>query len=47
MLEQLRALAAGIAIGVAETPHCSLGVDTPTDVSEVERMLSERLSGIK
>ncbi|HJW33387.1 MAG TPA: 3-deoxy-manno-octulosonate cytidylyltransferase, partial [Holophagaceae bacterium] len=27
MLEQLRALAAGIAIGVASTPHLSLGVD--------------------
>jgi 3-deoxy-manno-octulosonate cytidylyltransferase (CMP-KDO synthetase) len=39
MLEQLRALAAGIAIGVAETPHCSLGVDTPADVAGAEEML--------
>ncbi|MDR1840622.1 MAG: 3-deoxy-manno-octulosonate cytidylyltransferase [Holophagales bacterium] len=39
MLEQLRALAAGIAIGVAQTPHCSLGVDTPEDVALVEEML--------
>jgi 3-deoxy-manno-octulosonate cytidylyltransferase (CMP-KDO synthetase) len=45
MLEQLRALAAGIAIGVAETPHCSLGVDTPADVADVEAMLSARYSG--
>jgi 3-deoxy-manno-octulosonate cytidylyltransferase (CMP-KDO synthetase) len=39
MLEPLRALAAGIAIGVAETPHCSLGVDTPADVAGAEEML--------
>ena len=38
-LEQLRALAAGIAIGVAETPHCSIGVDTPEDVACVEAFL--------
>ncbi|MDR0498348.1 MAG: 3-deoxy-manno-octulosonate cytidylyltransferase [Holophagales bacterium] len=43
MLEQLRALAAGIAIGVAETPHCSLGVDTPADVAGAEEMLNARL----
>jgi 3-deoxy-manno-octulosonate cytidylyltransferase (CMP-KDO synthetase) len=43
MLEQLRALAAGIAIGVAETPHCSLGVDTPADVRGAEEMLNMRL----
>jgi 3-deoxy-manno-octulosonate cytidylyltransferase (CMP-KDO synthetase) len=42
MLEQLRALAAGIAIGVAETPHLSLGVDTPADVAPVEAALRER-----
>ena len=39
MLEQLRALAAGIAIGVAETPHLSLGVDIPADVPAVEALL--------
>lgn len=38
-LEQLRALAAGIAIGVAHTPHCSAGVDTPEDVGRAEKML--------
>lgn len=42
MLEQLRALAAGIAIGVAETPHISLGVDTPADIPAVEALLRAR-----
>ena len=42
MLEQLRALAAGIAIGVATTPHLSLGVDVPGDVPAAEALLRER-----
>jgi 3-deoxy-manno-octulosonate cytidylyltransferase (CMP-KDO synthetase) len=42
MLEQLRALAAGIAIGVAQTPHISLGVDTPEEVPAVETLLRAR-----
>lgn len=42
MLEQLRALAAGIAIGVARTPHLSLGVDVPGDVDAVEALLRSR-----
>ena len=42
MLEQLRALAAGIAIGVADTPHLSLGVDVPGDVAAAEALLRER-----
>jgi 3-deoxy-manno-octulosonate cytidylyltransferase (CMP-KDO synthetase) len=42
MLEQLRALAAGLAIGVAQTPYFSQGVDSPADVPEAERMLKER-----
>ncbi len=42
MLEQLRALAAGMAIGVAETPYLSLGVDTPADVAPAEALLRER-----
>lgn len=42
MLEQLRALAAGIAIGVAHTPFLSLGVDVPADVAAVEALLRER-----
>ena len=42
MLEQLRALGAGMAIGVARTPHLSLGVDVPADVAEVEALLAQR-----
>ncbi len=42
MLEQLRALAAGIPIGVAFTPHLSLGVDVPGDVAAAEALLRER-----
>ncbi len=42
MLEQLRALAAGMAIGVARSAHLSLGVDVPGDVAEVEALLRER-----
>lgn len=42
MLEQLRALAAGIPIGVAETPFLSLGVDVPGDVPAAEALLRER-----
>lgn len=42
MLEQLRALAAGIPIGVATTPYLSLGVDVPSDVPAVEALLRER-----
>jgi 3-deoxy-manno-octulosonate cytidylyltransferase (CMP-KDO synthetase) len=42
MLEQLRALAAGIPIGVARTPHLSLGVDVPADVAPVEALLRSR-----
>ena len=41
-LEQLRALAAGMAIGVADTPHLSLGVDVPGDVKAAEALLKER-----
>lgn len=42
MLEQLRALAAGIPIGVAATPHLSLGVDVPADVAAAEALLRSR-----
>jgi len=42
MLEQLRALAAGMAMGVARTPHLSLGVDVPADIPAVEAMLARR-----
>ena len=42
MLEQLRALAAGLPIGVACTPYLSLGVDVPGDVAAVEALLAQR-----
>jgi 3-deoxy-manno-octulosonate cytidylyltransferase (CMP-KDO synthetase) len=42
MLEQLRALGAGMAIGVARTPHLSLGVDVPADIPAVEAVLTQR-----
>jgi 3-deoxy-manno-octulosonate cytidylyltransferase (CMP-KDO synthetase) len=42
MLEQLRALAAGMAIGVARTPHLSVGVDVPADIPMVEGLLQGR-----
>jgi 3-deoxy-manno-octulosonate cytidylyltransferase (CMP-KDO synthetase) len=40
-LEQLRALAHGIAIHVVETDHDSVGVDTADDLARVrERVLA-------
>ena len=39
-LEQLRALEAGIRIGVAVVERATSGVDTPEDVVRVERQLS-------
>jgi 3-deoxy-manno-octulosonate cytidylyltransferase (CMP-KDO synthetase) len=42
MLEQLRALGTGMAIGVADSAFPSLGVDTPDDVPRVEAVLRER-----
>jgi 3-deoxy-manno-octulosonate cytidylyltransferase (CMP-KDO synthetase) len=38
-LEQLRALAHGIRIHVVETPHHSIGVDTPEDLARVRHLL--------
>lgn len=38
-LEQLRALQNGIPIAVARVEYQSVGVDTPTDVATVERLL--------
>ena len=34
-LEQLRALAHGIRIRVVDTPHMTVGVDTPDDLERV------------
>lgn len=42
MLEQLRALAAGLTLGVAATPHLSLGVDIPADIGPVEALLRDQ-----
>jgi 3-deoxy-manno-octulosonate cytidylyltransferase (CMP-KDO synthetase) len=39
VLEQLRALADGIPIGVAEVEFTSIGVDTPDDLEKVRRLL--------
>jgi 3-deoxy-manno-octulosonate cytidylyltransferase (CMP-KDO synthetase) len=38
-LEQLRALENGIAIAVVTVDYDSVGVDVPTDVARVERLL--------
>lgn len=43
-LEQLRPLAAGIAIGVAETGEAAPGVDTPDDLARAERQLQEAMA---
>lgn len=40
-LEQLRALEAGISIGVIETKSPSIGVDTPGDVEKIEKLLED------
>jgi len=44
LLEQLRALACGMTIGVADSPYPSLGVDTPADVPPVESALRSRIT---
>lgn len=41
MLEQLRALDAGIPIGVAEVDFTSVGVDTPEDLELVRKILAK------
>jgi len=39
MLEQLRALSDGIAIGITEVQFVSIGVDTPEDLEKVRKLL--------
>jgi 3-deoxy-manno-octulosonate cytidylyltransferase (CMP-KDO synthetase) len=39
-LEQLRALERGMRIKVLDSPHDTVGVDTPDDLKRVEEMLS-------
>lgn len=41
-LEQLRALEHGVSIRVLTTTHRGIGVDTPTDVAKVEKILRGR-----
>ena len=43
VLEQLRALEDGIAIGISEVPHLSIGVDTPEDLDRVRSILAQGL----
>jgi 3-deoxy-manno-octulosonate cytidylyltransferase (CMP-KDO synthetase) len=44
-LEQLRAMKAGIAIGVFQTEFESIGVDTPEDLERVRKILKENKNG--
>jgi 3-deoxy-manno-octulosonate cytidylyltransferase (CMP-KDO synthetase) len=44
-LEQLRALEHGIRIKAVETPHDTIGVDTPEDLERVRAMLAHPLAG--
>ena len=44
-LEQLRLLENGFPIHVVQTKHKSHGVDRPSDVAIVEKVISDRLSG--
>ena len=44
-LEQLRALEHGVRIKVLETPHFSIGVDTPADLAKVDANLTHSRSG--
>jgi 3-deoxy-manno-octulosonate cytidylyltransferase (CMP-KDO synthetase) len=40
-LEQLRALEAGMRIGVARVPGAPFGVDTPADLEHARRLLGD------
>jgi 3-deoxy-manno-octulosonate cytidylyltransferase (CMP-KDO synthetase) len=42
-LEQLRALENGMTIAVIETEHQTVGVDVPSDVKKVEKVLRQSL----
>ena len=41
-LEQLRALHIGGHIRIIKTNDCGIGVDTPKDLSKVEKIIEER-----
>jgi 3-deoxy-manno-octulosonate cytidylyltransferase (CMP-KDO synthetase) len=42
-LEQLRVLEHGVRIKVLETPHFSIGVDTPADLAKVDALLASEV----
>ena len=44
VLEQLRALDAGIAIGIAETDFIAVGVDTPEDLEKVRCQIGKQMA---
>ncbi len=45
MLEQLRAMEDGIAIGIQEVDFLSIGVDTPEELDKVRKILEKRAPG--
>ena len=45
MLEQLRAMEDGIAIGIKEVNFTSIGVDTPEELEKVRKILGETKNG--
>lgn len=45
MLEQLRAMQDGIAIGIKEVDFLSIGVDTPDELEKVRKILDKRSPG--
>lgn len=45
MLEQLRAMEDGIAIGIKEIDFLSIGVDTPEELEKVRKILDKRSPG--
>lgn len=45
MLEQLRAMQDGIAIGIREVDFLSIGVDTPEELDKVRKILEKRAPG--
>ncbi len=45
MLEQLRAMEDGIAIGIKEVDFLSIGVDTPDELEKVRKILDKRSPG--
>ena len=42
MLEQLRAMEDGIAIGIKEVNFTSIGVDTPEELEKVRQILAQK-----